>query len=76
MVDMEKPCLFGLDSVSDLFRKTACDDLGRMKKQVRGEAAPLIHEAAAKQVENPRCRGGETGAVMPGREGRWGGKRY
>ena len=50
VADMEKPCLLGPDS---LFRKAACDDLRRMQRQLRGEAVPLILEAAAKQVESP-----------------------
>ena len=33
--DMEEPCLMGLDS---LFRNAACDDLGRMERQVCGDA--------------------------------------
>ena len=47
--DMEEPCLLGLDS---LFRNAACDDLGRMKRQVCGEAIPLILEGAVEQVES------------------------
>ena len=50
VVDMEEPCLLGLDS---LFRNAACDDLGRMQRQVRGEVVPLLLEGAAKQVESP-----------------------
>ena len=34
VADMEAPCLLGLDS---LFGNAACDDLGRMQRQVRGE---------------------------------------
>ena len=45
--DMEEPCLLGLDP---LFRNGACDDLGRMKRQVCGEAIPLILEDTAEQV--------------------------
>ena len=53
VADMEEPCLLGLDS---LFWNAACDDLRRMQRQVRGEAVPLILEAAAKQVESPVTR--------------------
>ena len=46
---MEKPCLLGLDS---LFGNAACDDLGRMQRQVRGEIVPLILEGGVEQVES------------------------
>ena len=49
VADMEEPCLLGLDS---LFGNAACDNLGRMQRQVRGEVVPLILEGAVKQVEN------------------------
>ena len=35
VADMEEPWMLGLDS---LFQSAACDDLGRMQRQVRGEA--------------------------------------
>ena len=44
--DMDEPCL-----LESLFGNAACDDLGRMKRQVCGEAVPLIMEGAAEQVE-------------------------
>ena len=43
VTDMEEPCSLGLDS---LFGNTACDDLGRMQRKVRGEVVPLILEDA------------------------------
>ena len=47
---MEEPCLLGLHS---LFRNAACDDLGRMQRQVYGGVVPLVLEGASKQVESP-----------------------
>ena len=49
VANMEEPCLLGLDS---LFRNAACDDLGRMQRQVHGEVVPLVLEAAAEQMES------------------------
>ena len=43
------PCLLGLDS---LIQSAVCN-FGRMQKQVRGEAVPLILEGAAEQVVSP-----------------------
>ena len=67
--DMGEPCLLRLDS---LFRKAPCEDLGRMLRQVREKAVPLILENAAEQVEprdELRCRGGETADALPSCEG-------
>ena len=49
VADMEEPCLLGLNS---LFWKAACDALGRMQRQVRGEIIPLVLEDAVEQVES------------------------
>ena len=48
VIDMKEPCLLAWIP----FRNAACDDLGRMQRQVRGKAVQLILEAAAEQVES------------------------
>ena len=70
VANMENPCLLGLDS---LFQSAACDDLGRMQRQVGEKAVQMILEGTAEQVESPMTNSyveDETGAALQRHEGR------